>query len=184
MLFSLTAHFVRTHTVKSQIRIQPQRVKGFRMEFFHIFLNILQSNTADPAYGSGKILIDHLFGDTYRLKDLGSLVGLDRGDSHFRRNLYDSTQYCMIIVFYCRIIVLVQHVIINQLPDGFLGKIRIDCTCTISQKSSKMMNLSGLSGFYDNSQRSTFLGFYQMMMHRGNCQKRRDRHMVLIYSPV
>ena len=74
--------------------------------------------------------------------------------------------------------------IVNKLSNCLLSKIGVHCTCTITQKRRKMMNLSWFSGFHDNGKGCTFLCFYQMLMHRGNCQKRRDRHMVLIYSPV
>ena len=73
---------------------------------------------------------------------------------------------------------------IDQLADRFQCEIWVDCTCTITEKSCEMMDFSRFAGFYDQTQGSTLLGFYEMLMYCGYRQKRRDRHMVFIYSTV
>ena len=76
----------------------------------------------------------------------------------------------MIIIVYSCIIVLVQHMGIDQLMDCLQCQIWVDCTCAIAQKSSKMMNLSRLAGFQNNGKRCTLLCLYQMLMYRGYCK--------------
>ena len=51
----------------------------------------------------------------------------------------------MVVILYCRIIVLFQQSLLDHFPDGLMGKIRIDCTGSISKKGSKVMDLSWLS---------------------------------------
>ena len=66
---------------------------------------------------------------------------------------------------------------IDQLADRFQCEIWVDCTCTITEKSCEMMDFSRLAGFYDQTQGSTLLGFYEMLMYCGYRQKRRDRQL-------
>ena len=87
VLFSLAPHLMGPHAVKSEIRVQAQRIEGFGMKFFHSVLNVFQGNAAHTAYSSCKISVDHFPGNAHRLKDLGSLIGLDSGDPHFGRDL-------------------------------------------------------------------------------------------------
>ena len=90
----------------------------------------------------------------------------------------------MIIIVYSCIIVLVQHMGIDQLMDCLQCQIWVDCTCAIAQKSSKMMNLSRLAGFQNNSKRSTLFRLYKVLMYCRNSQQRRNRHMVFIHASV
>ena len=57
------------------------------MQFFYIIFNVFQCNSTYTAYGSCKVFVDHFLRNTDCLKDLGSLVRLDRGNTHFGRNL-------------------------------------------------------------------------------------------------
>ena len=55
----------------------------------------------------------------------------------------------VIVILHCRIVIFVQHMIVDQLPDGILCKIRIDGTGAIAQKRGKVMHLPGFSGLKD-----------------------------------
>ena len=90
----------------------------------------------------------------------------------------------MIIILYSRIIIFIQHVIIDQFPDRFQRQIRIDRACAVSQKRCEVMDFSGLSGFQDNGEGSALLCFYKVLVHCRHGQQRRDRHMILVNPSV
>ncbi len=98
---------VTSHALQGQINVQPQRVKGCGMQGIHIVCNIFQGNTAHTAYRVGKVLVNDLFGDTDRLKDLRALIGLNGGNTHLGCDLYDSVKDCRVVIVYRCIIVLV-----------------------------------------------------------------------------
>ena len=60
------------------------------MKFIDVIRNILQRNAADRADRIREILVNHILIDTDRLEDLGTLVGLDRRDSHLGCDLDDA----------------------------------------------------------------------------------------------
>ena len=90
----------------------------------------------------------------------------------------------MVVIVNGCIVIFVQHMGIDQLMDGIQCQIRVDCTCTISQKCCEMMYLSRLTGLQDQGKGCAFLCFYKVLMYCGNSQQGRDRHMVLIYATV
>ena len=79
------------------------------MKGIHIIGNVLQGDAAHTAYGVGKIFVHHFLGNANGLKDLGALVRLDGGNSHFGGDLHNAVKHRHIIVHYSRIIILIQH---------------------------------------------------------------------------
>ena len=90
----------------------------------------------------------------------------------------------MIIILHSRIVILIQHVIVDQFTYGLQRKIGIHRAGSVSQKRREVMDLSRLSGFQDDRQGSAFLGLDKMLVHGGNGQQRRYGHMVLVDAPV
>ena len=109
-----------------------------------LLLNILKSNTTHTAYRIREVSLDDFLGDTDCLENLGSLIRLDRRNSHLGSDLYDAMKNSVIIITDCCIIILVQHSVTDQLTDRLMCQIWIDRTCTVSEKCCKMMNLSRL----------------------------------------
>ena len=154
------------------------------MELVYILCNIFQSNASDSAYRTCKIFIDNLFGDTDSLKNLGSLVRLDGGNTHLRSNLYNAVDNCVIIVLHCRIIIFVQQLFVNQFLYGFQGQIGIYPTGSVTQKSSEVMHFSGFPGLQNQRERSLLFGVYQVLVYCGNSQQGRNRHMIFVHTSV
>ncbi len=154
------------------------------MQRFRLVFNILQGNASHTAYRIGEIFIDHFFANTDRLKNLGALVRLDRGDSHLRRDLDDPVQHCRVIIVDCRIIILFDHAAVDELTDGFLCQIRIDRTGPVTQQRCKMMHLARLAGFQHDGKRRSLLRLDQILMHSRHGKQRRNRHMVFIHAAV
>ena len=154
------------------------------MKLFYILFNIFQCNASNTAYSTCEIFIDNILRYTNCLENLRSLIRLDCRNTHLGSDLNNTADNCMIIIVYSCIIVLVQHMGIDQLMDCLQCQIWVDCTCAIAQKSSKMMNLSRLAGFQDNSKRSTLFRLYKVLMYCRNSQQRRNRHMVFIHASV
>ena len=184
VLFTLASHLMGTYTVQSKICGKSKWIKCLRMKFFYVILDIFQCDSAYTAYGSCKVTIDHILGNSDCLKDLRSLIGLDSGNTHLGSDLYDTADHRMIVIINGCIIVLIQHMCVDQLMDRIQCQIRIDCACSISEKCCEMMNFSWLTGFQDQGKGRALLCFYKMLMYCGNRQQGRDRHMVLINTAV
>ena len=60
------------------------------MQLFHLLLDILQGKAAHTADRVREILINYGRINADCFKVLGSFVGLDRGNTHLGRNLYDT----------------------------------------------------------------------------------------------
>ena len=90
MFLSLASHLVCTDTVKCQVCVQSQRVKCFGVKSVYVLFDIFQCDSAYTTYSSGKVFVDHFFGDTDRLEDLRSLIRLDCGNTHLGCDLDDA----------------------------------------------------------------------------------------------
>ena len=176
--------FVSSLTVQRHIDSQSQGIKRFRMERRVIRGDLLDSDPAHTAYRVCEIPVDKILLQSDRLKDLCSLVRLDRRNTHFGCDLYNSMDHRVVVIVYRRIVVFVQQSGFDQLADGLMGKIRVDRAGPVSQQSCKMVYLSWLSALQDHSHRCSFLCTHQMLLQAGDSQKRRDRHMVFIHLPV
>ena len=96
------------------------------MQCIHLFLDIFQCDTAHTAHGIGKVFIDHIRINADGLKDLRALIGLDRGNPHLGGYLHDTVQHSVIVIVHRRIIILIQHMVVDQLLDALLRQIGID----------------------------------------------------------
>ena len=63
-------------------------------------------------------------------------------------------------------------------------QVGVNRTCAVAQQRCKMMHLSRLPALQDHGDRRPLLCAHQVLLESGHCQKRRDRHMVLIHIPV
>ena len=79
------------------------------MKRIHIVCDVLERDTADTADRIGKVLVHNILGDTDCLKDLCTLVRLDRGDTHLRCDLDNSVKNSGVVIVDCCIVVLVEH---------------------------------------------------------------------------
>ena len=77
------------------------------MKRIGFFLDIFQGDAANTAYRVGEILIDHFFVDADCLENLGTLIGLNRGNSHLGGNLHDSVQNRIVVIVHRRIVIFV-----------------------------------------------------------------------------
>ena len=125
VLLSSTPHFMPAQTVRRQIRISPQRIKCTRVEGIRVFRDVFQGDSFYPAYGSRKITVDNFSGNSDRLEYFRSLVGLNRGNPHFRGYFYDSMEDGMGVVLHRRVILLVQKSLFNQFAYGLYRKVWI-----------------------------------------------------------
>ena len=154
------------------------------MQRIHLFFNIFQRNTAHPAYRSRKIGINDTSVNSDRLKDLGTLIGLDRGNPHLGSDLHNAVKHRPIVIVYRRIIILIQHMVFDQFLHTLLRQIGIYRTGTKAEQCCKMMHLSGLRRLQYHRHTGTLFRLHQMLIQRRYRQQGRDRHMVLIHAPV
>ena len=184
VLLTAASQLVMAGTVQGQIVAKSQRIKGQRMKSVHLLFNILQGDPTHPAYRIAKISTDNLGSYTDGLKDLGALIGLDGADPHFRSNLHYTVKHRIIIIIYRRIVILIQHMVVNQLPDGLLGQIRVHRAGTVPQQRGKIMHLPGLPGLQNQRHSGTLPGAYQILVQSRYCQQGGNRHMILVHPSV
>ena len=109
MLLPSAFIFVSSHTVKGHIPVESQRVKRLCVECSIVFCNLLNSDTADTAHRICEVPVNKLFLKSDRLEDLGSLIRLNRGDTHLGRNLDDPVDDRAVIIVNSRIIVFMKQ---------------------------------------------------------------------------
>ncbi len=131
MLVTAAPHFMVPRAVQRQIIFQTERVKRHGMPLIHLLFNILHGDTTDAAYRIGKIFIDNVLVNTNGFKNLRALIRLDSADAHLGGDFDDAVQNGIVVVVNRSIIVLIQHMIVNQLLDGLLRQIRVDGTGAI-----------------------------------------------------
>ena len=82
------------------------------MQCVYIVLDIFQSDSADTAHGICEIFVNYILVDTDRFKDLGSLIRLDRGNTHLGRDLYDTGHDCVVVIIDRSVIIFVKHMLV------------------------------------------------------------------------
>ena len=184
MLLPSALIFMPSHTVQRHISVKAQRIKRLGMERRVIFRNLLDTDAAYTAHCIREVVVDKLFFQSDRFKDLRSLVGLDRRYSHLGRDLDNSVNHRTVVVVYRSIIVLVQKPGLNELADGLMGQIRIDRTGAVSEKCCKMVHFPRLAALQYHGHGRPLLRAHQMLLQSGYCQKGRYRHVVLVHLPV
>ena len=184
MLLLAAAHFVVANAVQGGICPQSQRIESSGMQVIHILLDILQGNAADPADGVRKVFVNDAAVDTNGLKNLGTLVGLDGGNTHLGCDLDNAVQNGVVIIIHSSVVILVQCPVLDHVADALLGQIRVDGTGAIAQQRCEMVHIPGLAALQNDGHGGTLLGDDQMLMYRSHCQQGRNGLMVLIHTPV
>ena len=107
--------------VKCGINAESQRVKCMAVAVLNALVNFFKPYTAHAAYGVCKVFINYFFTYAYRLKYLRGLIGLNCGNTHFRGDFYYAVKYCVVIISYCGVVILIEQLFINKLGYTFLG---------------------------------------------------------------
>ncbi len=184
MLIPTASHLVVPRAVKGQVAPQSQGVKCPGMQLIHLLFHILQRDAAHPAHRVAEIPADNLRVNADCFENPGTLIGLDGTDSHFGGYLYDTMQDCIVVVIHRRIIILIQHMVIDQFPDALLRQIGVHRAGAVSQQRGKMMHFPGLSGFQNQRHPGPLLRPHQVLVQSRNRQQGRNGHMVFIHPPV
>ena len=99
---------METYRVQCCVLGQSHWIKGMIMAEGNTLCDFLQADSADPANGSGEVLINHFFRETDGFEDSCRLVGLQGGDTHLRCSLYNAGQDRLIVVLDCSMVILIQ----------------------------------------------------------------------------
>ena len=90
----------------------------------------------------------------------------------------------IVVIIHCCIVILIQHIALDQLLNGILCQIRVDSTGTITEQCSKMVYFSRFAGLQDQCDSGSLLGAYQILVQGGYGKQGRNGHMVLIHASV
>ena len=178
------SELVEADRIKRCVDAKSQRIKRVVMAERDAFFDFPDADAADTADRAGKVLVNDVPGKADRLKNARRLIGLDRADAHLRRDFHDAGQQCLVVVFNCRVIILVQDSSVNQLGDALVRKVRVDCPRAEAKERRYLMHIPRFRGFENQRYRGSLSGIDQMLLDRGNGQQGRNRHMVFIYAAV
>ena len=149
-----------------------------------ILADLPETDPSDPAHDAREIKIDDFPSEPDRLKNPCRLVGLKRRDAHLGSRLHDAVEKGFIVVIHGRVIILIQDSRIDHLGNALMREVGIHGPDTEAEEGRHLMNVPRLAALEDQGDRRSLLGLDQMLFQRRNCEKRRDRHMVLVHAPV
>ena len=126
LLVCSAAQSVKARRIQRGVCGKTKGIKCVIMSEGHVLRDLLQSDPADLTDHARKIPVHDLAAQSDCLKDSGGLIGLQRGDSHFGRDLDHAVQKRLVVIVDRRVIILVQDPQVNHLGNAFVGQIRID----------------------------------------------------------
>ncbi len=178
------AQFQGADGIQRGVIAKTQGVEGPVVVPLHPFADFRKAHAPHPADGVGKIPVDHGAVDAHTLENLGGLVRLDGGDSHFGGNFYDAVENGAIVIADSGAGVLVQKPHLHQLRHALLRQIGIDGLRAIAQQRGKMMYVPGFCALQKNGKGGALFGAHQMLLQCRNRQKGGNSHVVFIHAPV
>ena len=184
VLLLAASELVCTDACEGKVCVQAKRIKCWWVKIINGLLKLFYTRTTYTAYCICKVSVHNVLWKTDTLKYLWTHVWLYSWYTHLGCDLYYSVTYCTVVIIDSRIEILVQQMWIYHLLDRLYCKIWIDCTCTVSEKCCKVMNISWISTLKDDRNRCSLLCTYQMLLHSWHCKKWWDCHMVLVNAPV
>ena len=72
------------------VHCKAKGIKSLVMAKLHVFPDLFHPDPADSADRTGKAAVDHIAAKADCLKDARGLIGLQRRDAHFRRDLHNA----------------------------------------------------------------------------------------------
>ena len=122
------------------------------MPLDHIGRDVGESDTTDAGRRAGKTALDHFVADAERLKNLGTVVRRDRGDTHFRHDLEDPRVGCLPVVGENFIGCLGFEILrSDHRPQGLEREVRADCRSPEPDQASEMVNVPSVAGLGDDA---------------------------------
>ena len=79
-----------------------------------ILIDFLQADSAHTAYSVGEIAVNDLPADSHGFKNLGRLIRLKGGNSHFRRDFDNAVKDSFIVIMDGCVVVFVQHTFVDH----------------------------------------------------------------------
>ena len=146
--------------------------------------DVLERDASDATYRVREILVHQLLADSQCLEDLGTLVGLDRGDTHFRAYLYDAVNDGLRISGTRFSIVLVDLALADELVDRIERKIRVDRARAESHERCEMVYVARFAGLEDDRDSRIHSRSDEECFECRNSKQRRDGDVVLVDSAV
>ena len=184
VIFLVGSLLVRSNDTQRIRGLELLGIESFVMQSDSSVFNILERDASDAADRIREVFIHQFFADAECLEDLGALIGLDRGDTHFRAYLYDAVNDGLRISGARFGIVLVDLSLADKLVDRVKSEIWVDCARTESHERCKMMNVARLARLQNDRDRRIHSRSYEMCLKRRNRKQRRDRYVVLVDSAV
>ena len=175
---------VEAGAVQGSVHAQVQWVEGLVVAGDHVVIDILHADAAHPADCVGKILVYDLPADAHSLEDLGRLIGLEGGNTHLGRDLFDAVEHSLVVVGDGCVVVLIQDTPVYELGDALVSQIGIDSPGAVAKDGGELVHVPGLTAFQDDGDSGPLLCPDQVLLHGGDSQEGGDGHMVLIHAPV
>ena len=112
-----------------------------------ILFELVQRHPANSRGHSGKRDVHELGIQADRLKQLGTAIGIHRGDAHLGHDFQEPLVDALAKVFLTHLRVTQQFTPCQQILNHTVGKVRIDGSSAEPQQTGHMMRVSSAAGF-------------------------------------
>ena len=185
VLFVLSApQLVEAYGIQRCVQAETQRVEGVVVAVADPFLDLPDPDAVSICRGTCEIAVDDFFPQSDAFKDPGGLIGLQGRDAHLCRDLHDALPDRLVVIRDRGVEILVQDLLLDQLPDALVGQIRIHRPGAEAHETCEMMHRSRLRALQHQRDGRALFRLHQVPAHRGDRQKGGDRQMILIHAPV
>ncbi len=160
------------------------RVPGFLGQQRLFGLQVLEAGTLNAAGNALEADINDFVGQTHRFKQLGTTIGRDGGDTHLRQDLQQALGNTLAVVLEGFVQVANDFAGTDQVTQHFIRQVRVDCGRTEADQHRVVMRITGGRGFNQDVALATQTRRGHVVMHSTDSQRRVDRQLALLDSPV
>ena len=178
------AELLEAAAVDGGVGGQLHGVEGGVVALGHGGGDVRKADAAHAADGVGEVAVDDVLVDAHRLEDLGALIGLDGGDAHLGGNAHHAAQNGQVIIVHGGGVVLVQQVLVDELPDGFVGQVGVYGAGTVAQQGGEMMHVPRLAALQNDGDGGALFRADEVLLQGRHGQEGGDGHVVFVDAPV
>ncbi len=148
---------------------------GLTGELELILLDVCKVGALNTARYAPETGLDHGFGQTHSLKQLGTAVAGDRADAHLGHHLVEPLVDAVAVVDHRLAQGHGEHTLFNLFGKGFVGQIGVDGGRAKAQQHREVVRIAHTRGLHQNVGVTAQVVVHQSALHRPHRHGGRDR---------
>ena len=157
---------------------------GILTHQLEIFFEIGKGRALNTAGNATETQIDDFFAQTHSFKQLRTTVRGNGRDTHFGHHFQQALADSLAEILLRLQRIAQQFVGAVQIGQHVISQPRINRGRTEAQQHSKLMRVTGRTGFNDDITVGTQALFNQTVMHRTGCHNRRNNPLAVVHIAV